>query len=132
MSEMTVKVKEVVKYAGHSLSANGSVNFTLKASYSELTNTIQMMQMLNNDVTIKAKLPNGKPMKLGMFRVKQIIIDGDGESTLKFNGLNDYIEMDNLNVLPLNSDENKEFVIMMEAEIEIEDEEEDDEDNGEV
>lgn len=129
MSEMTVKVKEVVKYAGHSLSANGSVNFTLKASYSELTNTIQMMQMLNNDVTIKAKLPTGKPMKLGMFRIKQIIIDGDGESTLKFNGLNDYIEMDNLNLLPLNNDDNKEFVIMTEAEIETEEE---GENNGEI
>lgn len=130
MSEMVVKVKEVVKYGGHSLSANGSVNFTLKASYSELTNTIQMMQMLNNDVIIKAKLPAGKPMKLGMFRIKQIVVDGDGESTLKFNGLNDYIEMDNLNLLPLNSDENKEFVILMEAEIEVEEEE--GEDDGEV
>lgn len=123
MSNMTVKVREVVKYNGHSLSANGSVNFTLKASYSELTNTIQMMQMLNNDVTIKAKLPAGKPMKLGMFKIKQIVIDGDGESVLKFNGLNDYIEMDNLNLLPLNNDENKEFVVMMEAEIEAEQEE---------
>lgn len=127
---MKVKVKEVVKYGGHSLSANGSVNFTLKASYSELPNTIQMMQMLNNDVTVKAKLPTGKPMKLGMFRIKQIVIDGDGESTLKFNGLNDYIEMDNLNLLPLNNDDNKEFVIMMEAEIEIEEEE--GENNGEI
>ena len=35
MSEMTIKVKEVVRYGGHSLSANGSVNFTLKASYSD-------------------------------------------------------------------------------------------------
>ena len=123
MSDMTIKVKEVVKYGGHSLSANGSVNFTLKASYSELTKTIQLMQMLNNDVNIKAKLPAGKPMKLGMFRIKQIVIDGDGEFTLKFNGLNDYIEMDNLNLLPLNSDENKEFVVMIEAEIEVEEEE---------
>lgn len=122
MSEMTVKVKEVVKYGGHSLSANGSVNFTLKANYSELTNSIKLMQMLNNDVNIKAKLPGGKPMKLGMFRIKQIVVDGDGESILKFNGLNDYIEMDNLNLLPLNSDENKEFVVMMEAEIEAEEE----------
>ena len=129
---MKVKVKEVVKYGGHSLSANGSVNFTLKASYSELPNTIQMMQMLNNDVTVKAKLPTGKPMKLGMFRIKQIVIDGDGESTLKFNGLNDYIEMDNLNLLPLNNDDSKEFVIMMEAEIEIEIEEEEGENNGEI
>lgn len=122
MSDVNVKVKEVVKYAGHSLSANGSVNFTLKAAYSELTNTIQMMQMLNNDVNIKAKLPGGKPMKLGTFRIKQIVIDDDGESTLKFNGLNDYIEMDNLNLLPLNNDDNKEFVVLMEAEIEIEEE----------
>lgn len=128
---MNIKVKEVVKYGGHSLSANGSVNFTLKAAYSELTNSIKLMQMLNNDVNIKAKVPNGKPMKLGMFRIKQIIIDGDGESTIKFNGLNDYIEMDNLNLLPLNSDENKEFVVLMEAEIEEEDNEEDSEDDGE-
>lgn len=129
MREMVVKVKEVVKYGGHSLSANGSVNFTLKASYSELTNTIQMMQMLNNDVIIKAKLPAGKPMKLGMFRIKQIVVNGDGESTLKFNSLNDYIEMDNLNLLPLNSDESKEFIILTEAGIEVEEEGEDD---GEV
>lgn len=115
-----VKVKEVVEYKGHSLSANGSVNFTLKAQYSELTKTIQLMQMLNNDVSIKAKIPGGSPMKLGFFRVKQIVIDGDGESTIKFNGLNDYIEMDNLNLLPLNTDENKQFVVLMETEIEEE------------
>ena len=76
---MNIKVKEVVKYGGHSLSANGSVNFTLKATYSELPNTIKLMQMLNNDVVIKAKVPSGSPMKLGYFRVKQIVIDGDGE-----------------------------------------------------
>ena len=127
---MKVKVKEVMKYGGHSLSANGSVNFTLKAQDSELSNTIQSMQMLNNDVSIKAKIPSGSPMKLGFFRVKQIVIDGDGESTIKFNGLNDYIEMDNLNLLPLNSDENKEFVVLMEAEIET-DEMEDIEDGEE-
>ncbi|MBQ9141151.1 MAG: hypothetical protein IJX63_05075 [Lachnospiraceae bacterium] len=119
-----------MKYGGHSLSANGSVNFTLKAQYSELPNTIQLMQMLNNDVSIKAKIPGGSPMKLGFFRVKQIVIDGDGESTIKFNGLNDYIEMDNLNLLPLNSDENKEFVVLMEADIET-DEMEDIEDGEE-
>ena len=121
--QMNVKVKSIVKYGGHSLSANGSVNLTLKSIYSELTNTIQLMQMLNNDIEIKAKIPGSSPMKLGTFRIKQITIDGDGESTLKFNGLNDYIEMDNLNVLPLNSDENKEFAVMMNAEIEMEENE---------
>lgn len=124
-NKMNLKIKEVVSYSGHSLSANGSVNLTLKASYSELTNTIKLMQMLNNDVSIKAKIPNGHPMKLGAFRIKQIQVDGDGESKIKFNGLNDYIEMNNLNLLPLpsNTEETKEFVILMQAEIE-EDEEE--------
>lgn len=120
-----IKVKQVVVYGGHSLKANGAVDFTLKSAYSELVNSIQLMQMLNNDVDIKAKLPGSKPMKLGMFRIKQIIIDGDGESILKFNGLNDHIEMDNLNLLPLNTDDNKEFAVMMEAEIEEEEEGED-------
>lgn len=121
---MNVKVKEVVKYGGHSLSANGSVNFTLKAQYSELPKTIQLMQMLNNDVSIKAKIPGGSPMKLGFFRIKQIVIDGDGESTIKLNGITDYVETGNLNLLPLNSDENKEFVVLMETEIETDEMEE--------
>lgn len=124
-----IKVKQVVVYGGHSLKANGAVDFTLKAAYSELVNTIQMMQMLNNDVDIKAKLPGKKAMKLGMFRIKQIVIDGDGESILKFNGLNDHIEMDNLNLLPLNTEDDKEFAVLMEAEIE---EEEEGEEDGEV
>lgn len=119
---MNIKVKEVVTYGGHSLKANGAVDFTLKASYSELTNSIKLMQMLNNDVNIKAKVPGDKAMKLGIFRVKQIVIDGDGESVLKFNGLNDHIELDNLNMLPLNDSDTKEFVVLMETEIEEEDE----------
>lgn len=124
---MNLKVKEVVKYGGHSLSANGAVNFTLKAGYSELVNSIGVMQMLNNDVNIKAKVPGSKPIKLGIFRVKQIVVDGDGESTLKFNGLNDYIEMDNLNMLPMNDSDTKEFVVLMETETEEEDENGEDE-----
>lgn len=120
-----LKVKEVVKYGGHSLSANGSVNLTFKGDYSELVNTIQVMQMLNCDVTIKARVPGQKPMQLGMFRIKAISVSGDGSSSLKFNGLSDYIEMDNLNLLPLKSDDDNLFAIMMEAEIEDEDSEED-------
>ncbi len=114
---MNLKVKQIVQYGGHSLKANGSVDFTLKAAYSELVNTIQTMQMLNNDITIKAKV-NKKVLPLGIFRIKQIIIDGDGESKLRFNGLSDYIEMDNLNMLPLNSDEVKDFMVMLTAEVE--------------
>lgn len=123
---MTIKVKEVVKYGGHTLSANGSVNLTLKAGYSELPNSIKTMQMLNNDISINVKLSSGTKLKLGYFRIKSVNFDGDGESTLKFNGLNDFIEMDNLNLLPLkNEDGINEFTILMKSEIEEEGEDND-------
>lgn len=120
MSQL-LKVKEVVTYGGHSISANGSVNLTFKAQYSELVNTVQTLQLLNNDVFIKAKVAGMKPVKLGMFRVKDVNVSGDGSSTIKLNGISDYIEVDNLNTLPLKDSDTPLFNILMEAEIEEED-----------
>lgn len=120
---MEIKVKQVVKYDGHNIMANGSVNLGFKASYSELTKTIELQQLLNNDVEIKCKLPDEKRViNLGRFRLKQTVIDGDGESKIKLNGIKDYIETDNLNLLPLNSDTVSEFVVLYRAEIELESE----------
>lgn len=116
----TIKVKEVVQYAGHSLRANGSVNLTVKAMYSELTNSIQMMQMLNNDVDLKVRIANEKPFRLGFFRIREIKVDGDGESVIKFNGISDNIEMDHLNNLPLNDADTKQFTILATADVDTE------------
>ena len=116
---MNIKAKQIVSYNGHSISANGTVNLNLKAQYSQLTKSIQLMQMLNNDINIKAKV-SGKVIKLGIFRIKQIQIDGDGESKIKFNSLSEYVEVDNLNSLPLQSDDSKEFNIMYETDVEEE------------
>lgn len=122
---MEIKVKQVVKYGGHNIMANGSVNLSFIASYSELTKTIELQQLLNNDVEIKCKLPDmKKSIILGRFRIKQTIIDGDGESKIKLNGLKDYIETDNLNMLPLNSDSVSEFIVLYTADVELESEEE--------
>lgn len=119
---ISIKVDQVVKYGGHSLAASGSVNLTLKAMYSELTKTIQLHQMLNNDVVVKAKIP-GTPgtLKLGMFRISGLNTSGDGCSTIKLNGLNTYVEMDNLNMLPTKQDGEELFRVRYEAEIEEED-----------
>lgn len=123
---MEIKVKQIVKYGGHNIMANGSVNLSFTASYSELTKTIELQQLLNNDVEIKCKLPDvKKSITLGRFRVKQTVIDGDGESKIKLNGLKDYIETDNLNLLPLNSDTVSEFVVLYTADVELENESED-------
>lgn len=121
-----ITINEFVSYSGHNISANGIVNLTLVAKYSELTNTIQAMQTLNEDIKIKARLGSEKPMMLGIFRIKNIVIDGDGESKIKFASDRDSVELDNINKLPFANEDNSEFMIRMEANIE-EDENKDEE-----
>lgn len=96
---MKVVVNSVASYKGHSLKESGSIDLSLRFKYDELVKTITLTQMLNNDVTIKAKLPGEQAIALGMFRIKSITIDGDGETSLKLNSTNDFVEIDNLNNL---------------------------------
>ena len=119
---MEVKVKEVVCYGGHAIKANGAVDLVFKAKYSEITNSMSVLQMLNNDVDILAKIPGQKAIKLGIFRVKNVIFDDDGESVLKFNSITNNVETDNLNILvPVEGSE--EFQILMSTEIDEEEDE---------
>lgn len=115
---MKLKVMEVMKYGGHSLSANGMVNVTFTAMYSELAKSLQLMQLLNEDVTVAAKLPSEKPMPLGTFRVHQLIVDDDGESKVKLRGMSEFVETDSLNSLPLRNSDVPEFQVMFKADIE--------------
>lgn len=119
--EKHIDVMAVMQYCGHSLGQNSNVNLTLKADYSELTKTVMLMQMLNNDVTVKVKMPEeGKPFKLGIFRIKSATISGDGESKIKLNSMTDFVEVDNLNRL-VTTDR---FVVKFETDVEIEEERE--------
>lgn len=115
---MKLKVMEVMKYGGHSLSANGTVSVTFSAMYSELAKSLQLMQLLNEDVTVAAKLPGEKPTPLGLFRVHQLIVDSDGESKVKLRGMSEFIETDSLNSLPLRNSEVPEFQVLFKADIE--------------
>lgn len=118
---MKIKVKMIAVNGGYNVKANGSVNVTFVTAYSELTNIIQAQQLLNNDVSVKIRVPSsdGKAdvFSLGLFRVHQTIIDNDGEAKLKLNGLSDYIEMDNLYKLPNNTEDICEFNVLLESEV---------------
>lgn len=109
-------LKVFAHYNGHSLRNSGNVDFSVKCDYSELTKYIQLIQALNNDVKIAAKITDQKPIKLGTFRIKAINIDDDGEGNLKFNSQADFVEVDNLTKL-VGTDV---FVLKFSAEIEIE------------
>lgn len=113
---MKIKIKSFVKYEGHSVKKNKTVTLKFTAMYSEISNSIKTLQMLNNDVKIIAKLPGESPIQLGMFRIKDIKFDGDGESTLQFETMSDFAEIDNINKIITSN----EFKIMLEADVELE------------
>jgi hypothetical protein len=92
-----IKLFGLASYKGHTVSDNGSVNLSFKFAYDELATPLKLCQMLNNDINVMVQLPDVGKIKLGMFRLKMIRIDGDGESTVKFNSLSDFVETDNLN-----------------------------------
>lgn len=112
-----IKIKEMVSYNGHQVKANGIVNLSFKAMYSELTNSIKLLQLLNNDVKITCKIGK-EPVSLGMFRIKSVIISDDGTSTLKFDSATDYVEINNLNTIIVSD----EFRVLFEADVDLEEE----------
>ena len=92
----------------------------IKAGYDQLAQAVQLLQFLNNDVTIKAKVPDAKPFGLGTFRLQAVNISHDGESAIKFNSMADFTEVDNFSKLI-----GSEMVILRVSEdIEIEDSDE--------
>ena len=118
--EHHVEVKVIGKYNGHSVKANQSVDLGVKAGYDQLSQAVQLLQMLNNDVTIKAKVPDVKPFNLGTFRVQAVNVSHDGESAIKFNSMADFTEVDNFSKL-IGSEM---VVLRCSADVEIEESEE--------
>lgn len=115
--EQHVEVKVIGKYNGHSVKANQSVDLGIKAGYDQLSQAVQLLQLLNNDVTILAKVPDSKPFKLGTFRVQAVNVSHDGESAIKFNSMADFTEVDNFSKLI-----GSELVVLkVSADVEIED-----------
>lgn len=118
--EKHVTIRQVVTYQSHNRRANGAVTLNLNAEYSELVHTIELQQLLSNDVRIVAKVVNEREYSLGMFRLKKSTIMDDGESRLQFEGLSDFVEVDNLNNLPLKSDDVSQFVVFYDSDVEVE------------
>ena len=127
---MKVNVKAVAKYNGHTIGNNGNITLKLKCGYDEITNYIQLIQMLNNDVTVEVKYPEQKKFSLGTFRVGQIAIDHDGEGALTFKSTNDFVEVDNLNKL-IAQNKGEMFQAFFTADVELEETEETEEEYDE-
>lgn len=104
-----VKFKAVGNYKGHAVKANGILELNIGYKYDELVNTIQATQLLNENVTIMAKLQSGVET-LGSFMVKNIAIDHDGNSTIRYNSNMDHVEANIVNDLARMKNEDIRFM----------------------
>lgn len=116
--EKEVKLKSVCKYNGHSFKTNKSVDLSLKFGYDELTNYIQAIQMLNENITMKVKVGDNQGKEIGTFMIKEIKIDGDGEGTIKLNSSIDFVDANAINSIVIGET----FRVMLEAKIDVEEE----------
>lgn len=127
---VVVKMKTEAKYNGHDVKPNKAVNVNFKAPYAELKNYIQSIQLLNENVTIAAKIGSDKkPIKLGTFMINNINIDRDGEGKFKFNSMIESAELANLNEIAERNDEP--LVLLLKADIDIDDDEDQEDDDEE-
>lgn len=122
-----VKVEQVVTSGGYSINGNGITMVTFKSKYGELVNTVNMLQLLNNDIDVYATVPGEKEKMIGNnFRMKQVVVDGDGEQTVKLQGVSEFTDVSELTALPFKNSEIPEFRIKLESSIELESEDDDD------
>ena len=126
MGKEAVRIKIVVQYYGHSFRKNGDLDFNVKADYSEIVNTVSMVRMLNQNITVDARIGTKKPAKLGVFTIKQIVFDREGESRIRLNSETDAVDQSKL--IELTSSEEL-IVLRMSAIVETEEIDDDDEED---
>lgn len=121
-----VKCTLEAQYNGHSIKNNGDVDLNFKIPYSEITSGLLLTQMLNANINIVAKVGAGKPINLGTFMLKNLSIDRDGETKIKFNS-----EVDNAEVVNFVDLAERETIVKLKCEAMVEVEEDDSEDGDE-
>lgn len=118
-----IDFKVPAKYNGHNVKASGVVEVNFKAGYGDLTETISLLQVLNNDIKVGIKMHDEKPFGLGTFRLANYNVGHDGEVKIKLSSTSDFAEVNNMNKLIVDEP----FIVRFKAEVELEGEDEDDE-----
>ena len=57
---------------------------------------MELLQGLNNDITVHAKAEDTGVMSLGMFTIGAVNFDRDGNATIPFKSLVDNVNLDNI------------------------------------
>ena len=96
---MEIKLKMVGYYNGHAIKTNKIIDLSFKFKYDEeIVNVIKLLQLINENIEVGIKA-NGNIIRLGLFQIKNISFDKNGECNLKLFSQIDYVENLNINYI---------------------------------
>lgn len=94
--ERKLKQKGIASFEGLSIGKNKTIQVKFKLRYDEILTSVELLQGLNNDITLHAKVPDKKPMNLGIFTIGAINFDKDGNATIPFKSLTDNVNVESI------------------------------------
>lgn len=97
--EKKFKQKGVATFQSLSIRSNKTVQLNFKLRYDEILTSVELLQGLNSDITVHAKIGDDKPVNLGIFTIGAVNFDKDGNATIPFKSLVDNVNLDNINSL---------------------------------
>lgn len=95
--EKKFKQKGIATFQGLSIGRNKTVQLKFKLRYDEILTSVELLQGLNSDITVHAKIGDDKPINLGIFTIGAVNFDKDGNATIPFKSLVDNVNLDNIN-----------------------------------
>lgn len=114
---MKVTINQHVEYKGHNVKQSGAVTLTLLASYDSITESMRLLQLLNEDIGVKVKMPDKNPIFVGTFMINGVNFAKDGKSTIKLASINTAVNTESL----MEMVENGRFRIQYSGNVEEED-----------
>lgn len=94
--ERKLKQQGIASFEGMSIGKNKTIQVKFKLRYDEILTSVELLQGLNNDITLHAKVPDKKPMNLGIFTIGAINFDKDGNATIPFKSLTDNVNVESI------------------------------------
>lgn len=114
-----MKVRGISTFKSLNISGNKVVTLKFKMRYDEIVTSVQLLQGLNCDITVLAKIGGSKPKSLGLFTVGGINFDKDGNAEVTLKSLTQNVELNNITELV----EEELIQLMFRTIIELEDKE---------
>lgn len=94
--ERKLKQQGIASFEGLSIGKNKTIQVKFKLRYDEILTSVELLQGLNNDITLHAKVPDKKPMNLGIFTIEAINFDKDGNAIIPFKSLTDNVNVESI------------------------------------